>query len=103
LERRAGCRAPPPDLHACQRRKKPAPDETGMGDVLEKIEIEKLNRHLRRVFGNPSISVKPRLKLKDSAELYVGEEFLGVISKIEDEGETSYDLSMSILDIDLED
>jgi Protein of unknown function (DUF3126) len=33
----------------------------------------------------------------------VGDEFLGIISRIEDEGETSYDLSMSILDIDLED
>ena len=70
---------------------------------MNKSEIDKLTGYFRRTFGNASISVKARPKLNDSAELYVGEEFLGIISRIEDEGETSYDLSMSILDIDLED
>lgn len=70
---------------------------------MQKTEIEKLTRYFRRVFGNPQITVRARPKLADSAELYVGEEFLGIISRIEDEGETSFDLSMSILDIDLED
>ena len=70
---------------------------------MNKTEIDKLTRYFRRTFGNPVIIVRARPKLNDSAELYVGEEFLGIISRIEDEGETSYDLSMSILDIDLED
>lgn len=48
------------------------------------------------------MEVRARPKKNDSAELYLGEEFLGVISRIEDEGEVSYDLSMSILDFDLE-
>jgi len=65
-------------------------------------ELEQLTAYFRRTFGNPSLAVKARPKLSDSAELYLGEEFLGVISRIEDEGEVSYDLSMSILDIDLE-
>ena len=69
---------------------------------MNKSEIDKLTGYFRRTFGNPSIAVRARPKLNDSAELYVGEEFLGIISRIEDEGETSYDLSMSILDIDLE-
>jgi hypothetical protein len=47
--------------------------------------------------------VKPRPRIADSVELYVGDEFLGIVTRIEDEGEVSYDLSMSILDIDLED
>jgi hypothetical protein len=70
---------------------------------MNKSEIEKLTGYFRRTFGNNAIAVRARPKLNDSAELYVGEEFLGIISRIEDEGETSYDLSMSILDIDLED
>jgi hypothetical protein len=70
---------------------------------VQKTEIDKLTRYFRRVFGNPQIVVRSRPKLADSAELYVGEEFLGIVSKIEDEGETSYDLSMSVLDIDLDD
>jgi hypothetical protein len=70
---------------------------------MNKSEIDKLTTYFRRTFGNATIAVRARPKLNDSAELYVGEEFLGIISRIEDEGETSYDLSMSILDIDLED
>lgn len=66
-------------------------------------EIEQLSNYFRKTFANPGLAVKARPKLNDSAELYLGEEFLGIISRIEDEGEVSYDLSMSILDFDLED
>ncbi len=66
-------------------------------------ELQQLSDYFRRTFGNAALSVKARPKLEDSAELYLGEEFLGIVSRIDDEGEVSYDLSMSILDIDLED
>ena len=69
---------------------------------MNKTELENLTRYFRRVFDNATLAVRARPKLADSAELYAGDEFLGIISKIVDEGETSYDLSMSILDIDLE-
>lgn len=65
-------------------------------------ELQQLTDYFRRTFGNPTLTVKARPKLADSAELYLGEEFLGIVSRIDDEGEVSYDLSMSILDIDLE-
>lgn len=64
-------------------------------------EIRKLEAYFKRLFQNEALQVKARPRIKDSCELYLGDEFLGVISKIEDEGETSFDLSMSILDIDL--
>ena len=69
---------------------------------MKASELEQLTAYFRRTFANATLAVKARPKLADSAELYVGEEFLGIISRIEDEGEVSYDLSMSILDIDLE-
>lgn len=65
-------------------------------------ELKLLTDYFRRTFDNQKLAVKARPKITDSAELYAGEEFLGVVSRIEDEGEVSYDLSMSILDIDLE-
>ena len=65
-------------------------------------ELTKLTRFFKRTFGNDTMAVKPRPRIADSAELYAGEEFLGIVTKIEDEGEVSYDLSMSILDFDLE-
>lgn len=69
---------------------------------MNKQELQQLTDYFRRTFDNPGLAVKPRPKIADSAELYAGEEFLGIVTKIVDEGETSYDLSMSILDIDLE-
>lgn len=64
-------------------------------------ELKKLDAYFKRLFQNPKLIVRARPRITDSCELYLDDEFLGVISRIEDEGETSYDLSMSILDIDL--
>lgn len=69
---------------------------------MNKEELKLLTDYFQRTLDNPTLSVKARPKIVDSAELYAGDEFLGIVSKIEDEGEVSYDLSMSILDIDLE-
>lgn len=65
-------------------------------------ELALLTKYFQKTFNNATLTVRARPKIKDSAELYIGEEFLGVVTKIIDEGETSYDLSMSILDFDLE-
>ncbi|EKF17283.1 DUF3126 family protein [Nitratireductor pacificus] len=64
-------------------------------------EIRKLEAYFKRTFNNPTLSVKARPRKEDSCELYVGDEFLGIIFKDEDEGELSYNFSMAILDIDL--
>lgn len=65
-------------------------------------EIAKLTKYLRTTFGSDRISVRKRPQKDDSAEVYVGEEFIAVISRDEEEGELSYQLNMAILDIDLE-
>ncbi|MBL1405649.1 MAG: DUF3126 family protein [Rhizobiales bacterium] len=65
-------------------------------------EIKKLDTYLKKVFGTADLQVKPRPKKDDSCELYKGDEFLAIIYKDEDEGELSYNLSMAILDIDLD-
>lgn len=63
-------------------------------------EIRKLEAYLKRNL-NPSLVVKARPRKDDSAEVYLEDEFLGVIYKDEEEGELSYNFSMAILDIDL--
>jgi len=65
-------------------------------------EIIKLQKYLQKQFGNSSIDVRPRPKQDDSVELYLGEEFIGLIYSDEDEGEKSYMVQISILDIDLD-
>ena len=63
-------------------------------------EIKKLDAYLKRTL-NPAIAVKARPRKNDSAEVYVGDEFIGVIFKDDEEGEVSYAFNMAILDIDL--
>jgi len=69
---------------------------------VNRQEIEKLQAYFRKRFNLPSISVKPRMQKSDSAEVYIGDEFIGVLFRDEDEGELSYNFTMAILDIDLE-
>lgn len=64
-------------------------------------EIVKLERYLQRVFRLPAIEVKQRPRKEDSAEVYVGDEFIGVLFRDDDEGETAYQFQMAILDYDL--
>lgn len=65
-------------------------------------EIAKLTKFLRTKFELPSIAVRKRPQKSDSAEVYIGEEFIGVIFRDEEDGELSYNFSMAILDFDLE-
>jgi len=64
-------------------------------------EITKLDAYFKRTFRSSDFHVKARPQQKDSYELYLEEEFLGLIYRDEDEGELSYNFSMAILDIDL--
>ena len=64
-------------------------------------EVRKLDAYLKRLFGNQKIRVVPRPKKDDSAEVYIGEEFIGVLHRDEDDGEVSWALHMTILEEDL--
>jgi hypothetical protein len=70
---------------------------------MTKDELAKVERYLRRVFANPRIGVRARTNKTDSAEVYLGDEFLGVLFEDTEDGETSYNFQMAILDVDLED
>ena len=65
-------------------------------------EVRKLDAYLKRVFGNPKIRVVPRPKKDDSAEVYIGEEFIGVLFVDDEDAERSYNFQMAILGTDLE-
>ena len=65
-------------------------------------EIRKLEAYLKRLFGNARMRVVPRPKKEDSAEVYVGEEFIGVLFVDDEDAERSYNFQMAILGTDLE-
>ena len=70
---------------------------------MTRDEIIKLERYLKKIFRLPVIEVKQRPRKEDSAEVFVGDEFIGVIFRDDDEGETAYQFQMAILDYDLKD
>lgn len=72
-----------------------------MSAAFSPAEITRLQKYLQQKFGNPKISLVPRKEAKDSVEVTLAGEFIGVVYRDEDEGEVSYDLNMAILDVDL--
>jgi hypothetical protein len=44
---------------------------------VEPRELVKVQTYMRKVFGAKTLSVRARPKIKDSAEVYVGEDFIG--------------------------
>jgi len=69
---------------------------------MKHAEIIKLQKFLQQKFSNKTIDVRPRNKLDDSVEVFIGEESVGLIHTDDEDGDRSYMFSMSILDIDLD-
>jgi hypothetical protein len=65
-------------------------------------EIRKLENYLRQLFGNARMRVVPRPRKDDSAEVYIGEEFIGVLFVDDEDEDRSYNFQMAILGTDLE-
>ena len=68
---------------------------------MSPTDIAKLNAYFQGLFANPSIDVRPRPNKADSAEVYIGEEFVGVLFRDEDDPE-DFNFNMSVLGVDLE-
>ena len=64
-------------------------------------ELRKLDAYFKRTFMNQALQVKARPRKDDSAELFLGEEFLGIIYRDDEDGDLSYNFSMAILDVDI--
>ena len=64
-------------------------------------EIAKLTKFLRAKFELASLSVKKRPQKDDSAEVYIGEEFIGVLFVDDEDDDRSFQFQMAILEEDL--
>jgi len=65
-------------------------------------EIRKLEAYLQKKFELPKLVVRARPKKDDSAEVYIGEEFIGVIYRDDDDDDLSWNFQMAILSYDLD-
>ena len=68
---------------------------------MDAMEIERIQEYLRARFGVADLSVRGRPKKDDSAEVYFGDEFVGVIFRDDEDGDLCYQFNMAILDEDL--
>lgn len=65
-------------------------------------EVLQLESYLRKTFQLQTIEVRQRPKKDDSAEVYIGDEFIGIIFKDDEDEDLSYQFQMAILDYDLQ-
>jgi hypothetical protein len=73
-----------------------------LGDATAKApDIRQLDAYLKRKFDNDRIRVIGRAKKKDAAEVYVGEEYVGVLFFDDKDVRSSY-LELPILALDLD-
>jgi len=69
---------------------------------LTREEIVRVESYLRKTFRLDTIELRQRPNKDDSAEVYIGDEFIGVLFRDDDDGDLSYQFQMAILDFDLE-
>jgi hypothetical protein len=69
---------------------------------MDNREVMKLDAYLKRLFDNDRIRVVSPPKVDDSAEVYVGEEFIGFLFVDDEDDERSFNFQMSIVETDLD-
>jgi hypothetical protein len=65
-------------------------------------DLGKVESYIRNKLGATALRIVPRAKKKDSADVLLGEEFIGVLFVDEVKGKRSYNFEMAILELDLE-
>ncbi len=68
---------------------------------MNDIKLKKIQSYLNNLFDTEYFVVKKRKNIEDSLEIYIKDEFLGLIYEEIDENEKAYQFHMTILDEDL--
>jgi hypothetical protein len=76
-----------------------AVNDTNEATPVKESDLKRVEAHMKRTFNHGGIKVKAR-KVADSAEVYVDDEFIGVVFEDEDEA-GSFMFEMAILAEDL--
>ena len=68
---------------------------------MDDLKLKKIKNYLNNLFKTEQFIVKKRKNIDDSCEIYVNDEFLGLIYEEVEENEKAYQFHMTILDEDL--
>lgn len=79
----------------------PGSDRGKATTIMTPNEIARVEAYLRQTFGNKTITIVPPPKRGAPVEVKLGDEFIGVLHRDEEEGEVSYAFHMTILEEDL--
>ncbi|MEO1543421.1 MAG: DUF3126 family protein [Pseudomonadota bacterium] len=75
-----------------------------LGDSrVDKTEIARVEAYLKTTFGRPNIELRAQPKKADMAEVFINDEFIATLYRDVEDGETSYQFQMAILEMDLPD
>ena len=69
---------------------------------MDRITLKKIESFFRQKFSNKKIKIEGRANKDDSAEVFIEDEFIGVVFEDNEDGETCFQFNMTILSEDLE-
>lgn len=72
-----------------------------MSTELNAEEVSRLQSYLQHKFKNTGFALKMRERAKDSVEVLLDGEFIGLVYKDDEDGGISYNFDMAILEEDL--
>ena len=70
---------------------------------MDRITLKKVDNFFKQKFNNKKIRIEGRANKDDSAEVFIEDEFIGVVFEDNEDGETCFQFNMTILSEDLED
>ncbi len=70
---------------------------------MDRITLKKIENFFKQKFNNKKIKIEGRANKDDSAEVFIEDEFIGVVFEDNEDGDTCFQFNMTILSEDLED
>tara|TARA_B100000035_G_C20780658_1_gene456705 strand:- start:422 stop:634 length:213 start_codon:yes stop_codon:yes gene_type:complete len=70
---------------------------------MDRITLKKIETFFKQKFNNKRIKIEGRANKDDSAEVFIEDEFIGVVFEDSEDGDTCFQFNMTILSEDLED
>ena len=70
---------------------------------MDRVTQKKIENFFKQKFNNKKIKIEGRANKNDSAEVFIDDEFIGVVFEDNEDGETCYQFNMTILNEDLND
>ena len=70
---------------------------------MDRVTLKKIESFFKQKFNNKKIKIEGRANKDDSAEVFIEDEFIGVVFEDNEDGDTCYQFNMTILSEDLDD